>query len=78
VKGLQGLKLGYDQKADLYLKKHVYLDQLADLKQLRIFDLVVTPHETFGEQEVLWMAMNWPKLLLVYDQGAPMISKRLY
>jgi len=71
---LQELIIGCDLK-NMYLKKHGYLARLADLKQLKVFDLANTSHKTFGKQEALWMIKNWPKLLQVYEPGAPEIFR---
>ncbi|KAF9364074.1 hypothetical protein BGX34_002576 [Mortierella sp. NVP85] len=75
MKNLQQLKLGCDQK-DLYLLKSGYLTQLADLKQMRVFDLATTPRKRFGKQEGSWMAKNWPRLVRVYSRGASAYFRR--
>ena len=58
---------------NLFLKKHGYLTRLADLKELKVFDLAKVSHKSFGKQEALWMANNWPKLLQVYAEDVPAI-----
>ena len=68
MKGLQELQIGYSR--ELYTMESGYLTQLADLKQLWMFDLVLTPDTKFGKIEALWMADNWPRLIQVYSRGA--------
>ncbi|KAK3823161.1 MAG: hypothetical protein J3Q66DRAFT_330988 [Benniella sp.] len=73
---LQVLILG-DNVKDLYLNRHKYLTQLANLKQLKVFDLAKISHKAFGKQEALWMVKNWPKLLQVYARNAPVTFKEI-
>ncbi|KAK3823162.1 MAG: hypothetical protein J3Q66DRAFT_138599 [Benniella sp.] len=73
---LQVLILGDDVK-DLYLNRHKYLAQLANLKELKVFDLAEISHKAFGKQEALWMVKNWPKLLQVYARNAPVTFKEI-
>jgi len=56
---------------DLFFKENGYLIRLADLKQLRVFDLGsnISP---VGEEEALWMVENLPRLLEVH---APQMDK---
>ncbi|KAK3823163.1 MAG: hypothetical protein J3Q66DRAFT_366347 [Benniella sp.] len=61
---------------NLYLDQHGYLTQLADLKELKVIHLGKISHKTFGTQEALWMAKNWPKLLQVTALNAPAIFKK--
>ncbi|KAF9361559.1 hypothetical protein BGX34_007068 [Mortierella sp. NVP85] len=74
LENLQVLSMG-GQVKDLYLKKHGYLTQLADLKELQVFDLGTTWNNKFGKREALWMIENWPKLMQVIAQGTPPIFK---
>ncbi|KAK3823128.1 MAG: hypothetical protein J3Q66DRAFT_330927 [Benniella sp.] len=60
---------------DLYNKSRGYLEQLAGLKQLEILGINSTEHYTLGEDEAQWMVDNWPKLLQVYEHGAPAVFK---
>ncbi|KAF9361560.1 hypothetical protein BGX34_007069 [Mortierella sp. NVP85] len=62
---LQVLFLDY-RIADLYFMENGYLTRLADLKQLRDFDLGSNLGGVIGKEEALWMIKNWPKLLRVY------------
>jgi hypothetical protein len=71
---MQVLVLG-DNVEDLYLNRHGCLAQLANLKELKVFDLAEISHKAFGKQEALWMVKNWPKLLQVYARNAPVIFK---
>ncbi|KAF9348488.1 hypothetical protein BGX34_002458 [Mortierella sp. NVP85] len=71
---LQVLILGKDEE-DLYLNRHGYLAQLANLKELKVFDLAKISHKASGKQEALWMVKSWPKLLQVYARKAPVIFK---
>ncbi|KAK3823169.1 MAG: hypothetical protein J3Q66DRAFT_330996, partial [Benniella sp.] len=63
---------------DLYFKKNGYLTRLADLKQLRSFDLGGNVcGENVGTEEALWMVKNWPKLLRVYEPQSLEFEKTL-
>ncbi|KAK3823159.1 MAG: hypothetical protein J3Q66DRAFT_330987 [Benniella sp.] len=74
LRSLQKLSIGFNVE-DLCLKMHGYLEQLAGLKQLKIFDLASTPHGSIGKQEALWMIKNWPVLSQVHAQYASTIFR---
>jgi hypothetical protein len=72
--GLQELSIGCDLK-DLYSTGRGYLERLDTLKQLKVIDLASNSHCRIGEQEALWMAKSWPKLLQIYERDTPAIFK---
>jgi hypothetical protein len=74
LRSLQKLSIGFNVE-DLCLKINGYLEQLASLNQLKIFDLASTPHGSIGKQEALWMVNNWPMLSQVHAQDATMIFR---
>ncbi|KAK3823160.1 MAG: hypothetical protein J3Q66DRAFT_138596 [Benniella sp.] len=72
--GVQELSIGCDLK-NLYRTTRGYLGRLDNLKQLKVIDLACNSHCRIGEQEALWMAKSWPKLLQIYERDTPAIFK---
>ncbi|KAF9104266.1 hypothetical protein BGX27_010177 [Mortierella sp. AM989] len=75
---LQYLRIGWrsSTKSNLDMSIGSGMDQMVDLKELRVLDVGCIPHDNIREPEIKWITRHWPRLhtirgLLVKEFAGP-------